>query len=399
MANHLAPTRLISSICGAALLTLSLMPANTAIGATTYERISVSAIRKPGNANAATPATSTDGKYVAFASDASDLVAGDTNATKDIFLRNRLTGATTRVNVSSSGVQSDGMSASPSITPDGRYVAFSSYATNLDPAGYGIYLKDLQTGSLRWVAAGGNSSLAADARAMAYHSYDFTDGTYEQMVYIDLTTGMKQTLSVDAAGQPGINRCSYTVGSPGEVKITPDGHYAVFDACYDNLMPGDSNGAGDVYVRDIQAGTTELISKTASGVSANAPSGQARISADGRYVVFISDATDLVSATAGSGEWDRVYEYDRSTGTIRLISDPTCTCHNVDISADGRYISWSGSGSLGYVWDRVTGTTINITSGDWVAISGDGKSVFFVVPMALTADDKNKIWDVYVANQ
>lgn len=202
-------------------------------------------------------AMSADGRYVAFASPAADLVAGDGNGRWDVFVHDRDTGATVRASVTSSGAEGHGDSLGPALSPDGRYVAFSSTATDLvSPATNGqsqVFVRDLQ--------------------------------------------GATTTLeSVGPAGAPG-NFASFASA------VSSDGAKVVFTSFADDLFVGDINSAADVFVRDRTAGTTQLVSLSSGSLSANAASGTCypgtgagiAVTAGGRYVVFDSESTDMVA--------------------------------------------------------------------------------------------------------
>src|SRR5688572_4209052 len=178
------------------------------------ERVSVGSGGSQGDGTSHASAISADGRYVAFASWASNLVAGDTNGSGDVFVRDRQTGTTERVSVASGGSEGDADSWEPAISADGRYVAFSSSASNLVP--------------------------------------DDTNGTFDVFIR-DRQTGTTERVSVASDGSEG-NAGSW------EPVIGADGPDVAFSSLADNLVPGDTNGVMDVFVRDRQAGTTERIS-------------------------------------------------------------------------------------------------------------------------------------------
>src|SRR5213595_159425 len=128
----LASSRRIAAV-GLLAGVLALLAAPTGAAAGTTERVSMDSAGNEGNGGSGGPAISADGRFVAFASYASNLVPGDTNGVADVFVHDRQTGTTKRVSVNSAGTQGNGGSGSPAISADGRFVAFSSYATNLVP--------------------------------------------------------------------------------------------------------------------------------------------------------------------------------------------------------------------------------------------------------------------------
>jgi len=204
-----------------------------------------------GNSASSNPSISGNGWYVAFESDATNIVAGDTNGVRDIFVRDvrdTQSGATTRVSVANDGAQSDGGSWSASISADGRYVVFYSSATNLvngDTNGYDdVFLHDTQTGETTRV-------------------------------------------SVSTGGTEG-NGLSH---SPS---ISFDGRYVAFQSLATNLVANGHSGS-EVFLRDTVNNTTILLSVAEDGAPGDGGSENPSISADGRYVVFQSGATNLVA--------------------------------------------------------------------------------------------------------
>ena len=217
--------------------------------------MSVSSGELPGNDWSDYVSISADGRYVAFDSAASNLVTGDTNGLWDVFVRDRTAGTTQRVNVSGSGSQGNDESGFPSISGDGRYVAFESYATNL-------------------VSGDTNDALDIFVR--------------------DRTASTTQRTSVSSAGSQGDDGSAVA-------SISADGRSVAFMSAASNLVPGDTNYdplnniAGlDVFVRDRVAGTTRRVNLSALGAEATSDSTDACISGDGRYVAFASMATNLV---------------------------------------------------------------------------------------------------------
>jgi Tol biopolymer transport system component len=222
-----------------------------------------------GNDDSYSPSISADGRFVAFQSDATNLVPGDTNGSTDIFVHDRLTGKTERVSVSSSGVQGNSDSVTALITPDGRFVAFSSYSSNLAP-----------------------------------HPTTSTTDTFVH----DRLTGKTDMVS-GGRGDRSSN------GSSGPGGISANGRFVVFDSDGTNLVVGDTNNNDDVFVRDRQNGTTKRVNCTYRGESKQ-PNSVAiydeGISSNGRFVVFSS---------AGPGRSRaNVFVVNRVTGKTRLVS-------------------------------------------------------------------------------
>lgn len=233
--------------------------------------VSSSSVGSQGNDDSRFPSISADGRFVAFASYADNLVPGDTNDHVDVFVHDRLTGQTERVSLNSAGEQVNNWSSYPSISGDGRYVAFASLASNL-------VLQD-------------------------------TNNTYDIFVY-DRLTSQVERVSVDSAGQQADGYCRFPA-------ISGDGRYVAFESAATNLVAGDTNGKLDVFVHDRLTHQTSRVSVDSGGGQANGNSQNASISADGRYVAFDSLATNLVVGDA-NGASD-VFLHDRTTGqTIRV---------------------------------------------------------------------------------
>ncbi|ANK91567.1 MULTISPECIES: TolB family protein [Rhizobium] len=271
----------------------------------TTTRVSVDSGGVQGNGHSTEPSISNDGRYIAFQSAASNLVAGDTNFRSDIFVRDLQLGTTTRVSVDSAGVQGDGHSNHASISNDGRYVAFDSTADNLvagDTNGFqDVFVRDLQLGMTTRVSVGSEGgqanfggvepSISGDGRYVAFRSDSSnlvagdTNGTSDIFVR-DLQLGTTTRVSVYSAGGEANGFCF-------EPSISADGRYVAFTSEATNLVAGDTNGTPDVFVRDLQLNTTTRVSVDSAGGEANYSSYEPSISADGRYVTFASDATNL----------------------------------------------------------------------------------------------------------
>ncbi|HEY7050310.1 MAG TPA: carboxypeptidase regulatory-like domain-containing protein [Jatrophihabitantaceae bacterium] len=328
----------------------------------TTERVSVAGDGSEGNDFSGSPSISADGRYVAFESFASNLVPGDTNGVEDVFVRDRIAGTTERVSVAGDGTPGDGNSLQPSITPDGRYVAFESLASNLVPGDTNsikdVFVRDRVTGTTERVSVAsdgtqGNqfaesASISADGR---YVSFDTdasnlvsgdTNGTVDVLVH-DRVTGTTERVSVASDGTQG-NQTS------AEPSVSADGRYVAYESLASNLVPGDTTGTWDVFVRDRAAGTTTRVSVAADGTASNPGfSEQPSISPDGRYVAFMSAASNLVPGD--TNETEDVFVHDRVAGTnerVSVASDGTqgdLDSGNPAISADGRYVAFESDAS------------------------------------------------------
>src|SRR5215212_4138990 len=293
---------------------------------------------------------SADGRYVAFLSGATNLVSGDTNGVVDLFVRDLQAGTTQRVSVDSSGTQANESSyGTPSISADGRYVAFSSWAFNLSANDTGIsdvFVRDLQAGTTRemsvgpiWPSANGSSfapSISADGRYVAFFSgaSDLVSGdtnnatdvfvrdrdTDADGVFDESGSASTRRIKVDCA----YSLCGTTIGNR-VTSISADGRYVAFNLPASNLVAGDTNGVNDVFVRDLQMGTTQRESVDGSGVEANGASGSPFISTDGRYVVFSSGASNLVASDTNNATDIFVRERQTVTTPPSECAAPTST--------------------------------------------------------------------------
>ena len=330
------------------------------------ERVSVDSSGAQGNGESNSVlghSISADGRFVAFGSLASNLVPGDTNGYGDIFVRDRRAGTTERVSVDSSGGQADHVSGWHSISADGRYVAFDSFANNLVPGDTNVatdvFVRDRVAGTTVRVSLGPGGaqpdhhsffpSISADGTRVAYLSFarnlvpDDTNGVLDAFV-VDRTRGTTTRVSVDSAGHEANDGCSYWAG----VSISADGRFVVFGSDATNLVPGDTNGKTDVFVHDLELGTTERASVSATGEQGDNWSGYepSSISADGRFVAFQSFASNLVPGfTNITGN---VFVRDRVSGTTELASlgshgevgNGESGDEGVAISADARCVAF-----------------------------------------------------------
>jgi Tol biopolymer transport system component len=325
------------------------------------------------------PAISAGGRFVAFQSDATNLVSGDTNGQIDIFVHDGLTGDVTRVSVASDGTEGlDGSSLYPAISAGGRFVAFESYADNLvisDTNGYyDIFVHDRDTdddgvfdepGHVNTVrvsvASDGTEadsisdspSISADGRFVAFESYatnlvaDDTNGR------LDVFLHDRDTDGDGVFDEPGeVSTIRVSVASDGTegngYSLTPvisaDGRYVAFESEADNLVPSDTNEYTDIFLRDWKYGVTTRVSVSSAGTEAHWHSDAPSISFNGRYVAFTSQAYDL-DPVCRSDDW-YVFVRDRLTGEtscVSLASDDTPaeeSSWNPSISADGRFVAF-----------------------------------------------------------
>ena len=276
------------------------------------------------------PSISANGRYVAFASGAVDIVQVDGNSLWDVFVRDMDSGTTERVSVSSSGGDGDGDSNRPSISADGRIVCFSSVSTNLVP-GYAttigdIYVRDLDTDETSLVSLGHDGSsadanswrpeISPDGNRVAFPSAANNlvvgDGGNVDVFLRDLVLGQTIRMSVNLMGGDPNDRS-------GPVSLSHDGRVAAFWSRATDLVPGDTNGQDDIFVWDEDHGVLERVNVDNQGSQAlGGGSWHAAVSGDGRYVAFLSDADNLVSGDLNG--WGDIFAYDRRTATIELLS-------------------------------------------------------------------------------
>lgn len=265
------------------------------------------------------PTASGNGRFVAFRSEASNLVADDTNEVTDVFVRDNVAGTTVRISVDSAGQEANAASDLPAISDDGRFVTFRSTASNLvegDTNGRAdVFLRDTQLGLTTRVSVDstGNQGLtdsngaaiSTDGQYVAFMSAApnlvaaDTNDTNDVFVH-DRTTGLTTRASVDSTG---------VQGNDGSVwpNISGTGRYVTFVSYATNLVADDTNGLGDVFVHDTSSGKTTRVNVDAAHNQANGITGWPVISRDGVYVVFYSHATNLVPADSnGAGDFFRV---------------------------------------------------------------------------------------------
>lgn len=488
----------------------------------TLTRASVGLAGAQPDENSGEPAISGDGRYVAFSSAATNLVAGDTNLHVDVFVFDRTTGAITRASADPAGPQANGSSVRPSLSGDGRWLAFVSGATNLHASDTNfrndVFLLDRNANALRQVREGeevsvasagthlafssnaailpgdtnnasdifvyeiatlatsrvsfgagftqanGHStgpSISADARFVAFESdasnlaAPDTDRTIDVFVrdrQLDTTTLVSTSFGGGAAS-----------GSSYFPRISNDATLVAFESSGTDLVPNDTNGQTDVFVRALQAGQTTRVSLAAaplparvngamnqssvshdgrfvayesSATNLSEPGGfptakifvtdratrvtkrvdvasngtpavtigsyRPSISADGRYVVFETDATNLAPGDT-SPDVD-VFRHDVATGSTVKVSDQGGV--DGDISNDGRFVLYSGEfGGVLTIWDAASGTRSNIgpggapVTGFDPAMSGDARYVAFATSSAIDPADTGFETDIVVLDR
>ena len=305
-------------------------------------------------------AISADGRFVPFDSDGSNLVAGDTNNSTDVFIRDRLNGTTAMLSRGRGG-GGNSISYGPRISADGRFVSFVSLATDLVPGGANgqqqAYVYDQKTGKLILVSVSKNGaqsdggvftpSISSDGRYLIYSSFSTnlvpndTNGTLDAFVY-DQKTGNTSRVSVGVGGK---EVCDLGASNGG---ISADGRFVGINTGCRNMVPGKINEqihTLEAYVYDRQNGRNDLVSIGPNGDPANDFSLAISISPDGRYVGMLSYATNLVPG--GTNGQSQVYVPDRRLGINELVSvgpgglQGNGFSSGGEMSADGQFVAFS----------------------------------------------------------
>jgi hypothetical protein len=387
-----------------------------------------------GNHHSDQPALSADGRWVAFASRSDNLVPGDSNFSKDIFVKDLWSGYVIRVSVGTGGLQANGDSSSPSISADGRYITFETAASNLIPNdfnNYGdVFVYDRYTQTTTRVSVDSNGQegnhasmqprISGDGRHIVFYSQASNlvsgDSNGQGDVFVR-RRDTNETIRASIAWNSG--QGTYHSGG-GD--ISDDGRYVVFISFSPNLVPGDTNNAQDVFLRDTLNDTTTLVSvRFGTNTPGNDHSYWPRIDGNGDNIVFHSSATDLLPIDT-NGVVD-VFVRRRTTGKTLCASMTENFVqswgHSMagSISADGRYVTFHSTASNLtskssfaqdiFVKDMVNWSVkiVNLTSEGYTAqdssgmpvISDDGRYVAFsTMDDGMVPDDTNAYMDVVV---
>ena len=335
----------------------------------TVELITLAPDGTQANASSSSGSISGNGRYVTYASFASNLVSGDTNKQRDIFVYDRTKKTTELISAANDGTQADGASLFSVISDDGRYVAFESKADNLVPGDTNgvsdIFLRDRIEGTTKRINLANNGTQAN--------------------------------------------------GSSTLDSISDDGRYISFTSDASNLVSGDINGVSDIFVYDRINQTTKRINLASDGTQANGSSQGSSLSGDGRYVVYESDASNLVSGDT-NGVKD-IFIYNRIAGTtarVDLATDGTQSnsdSQSASISDDGRYVAFTSDASnlvpgsdnsefKAFMRDRTAKTTVRVESDSFATLSGDGEHILFNSSLSnLVPKDTNNAGDVFVVGR
>ncbi|PJF26539.1 MAG: hypothetical protein CUN53_07445, partial [Phototrophicales bacterium] len=432
---------------------------------------------------------SADGRYMVFQSDADNLVPGDVNKSTDIFRYDRLTCTVELVSLNSAGQQGyffsiecdpngqqpvecvgQGWSRRPSVSADGRYVSFTSLASNFDPlrpdtnTWRDVFVRDMvaqttfrvsvSSTGVQGAQANDGSTISGDGRYIAFYSAsglllppgqatnfscqrDTNPSTLEKCYDVYVHDRINQTterVSISTSGAQGNNDSGQnvvninTIVPVDNIGVSFDGRYIAFYSLASNLVTGDTNNAADIFVRDRLLNTLTRVSVSSSGVQGNGESIYPDMSNDGRYIVFESDASNLIPSDVNNTR--DVFIRDTVAGTTSIISLSSIGTqtglpnYQPVISGNGRYVAFtSDSSNLQvpfipvqtdtnalpdiYIHDRQTGRTQIVSSrfngiqgngGSRVAaISDDGLFVGFQSDANnLVANDTNNARDVFL---
>jgi Tol biopolymer transport system component len=397
-------------------------------------RVSIATGGAQANGHSVAPAISGDGRFVAFYSDASNLVAGDTNRARDVFVHDRQTGETTRVSLGPGGAEANGDSFAPAISGDGRYVVFSSSASNLVPGDTNrandIFLRDRVANTTARISIGvggaepnGGSytpAISANGNVVAYTS-DATNlvssdvnGVRDVFVY-DRATGKTTLASVSTNG-------TQTNAPSATPALDADGGIVAFSSFADNLILGDENETSDVFVHERQTAKTIRVSVYNGGFESDGDSFHPALSADGRLVAFQSDAFNL--AWYDPDEGFDIYVYDRQADVVSAASADDAgnlgndTSTAPSISSDGRFVAYdteasdivpgdlNGASDV-VLYDKRSGAATRLSVGNSgeeadgdslrPSISADGNLVAYQSDAAnLVSGDTNGSTDIFV---
>jgi Tol biopolymer transport system component len=398
------------------------------------ERASVNSAAGQANSGSFRAAISADGRVIAFDSAADNLVANDTNRQVDVFVRDLDNAVTSRISLSSNGAQANGGSYSPSVSADGRFVAFDSNAANLvsndTNAAADVFVHDRLSGQTERVSISSNGSqgnngsyapsISADGRFVAFHALaanlvpDDNNGTFDVFVH-DRQTGSTRLVSRASDGSPG-NSGSYSAA------LSADGQTVAFDSNASNLVKDDTNGAADVFVHQLNDGVTERVSLTHLGTQANHASLEPSISADGNLIAFYSHAANLVEDD--TNRVADVFVRDRAARSTKRVSLATGAeqgdgaSQSPALARDGRYVVFTSDAanfsksdtnrtSDVFLHDRESAVTTRISVGTdaeesngWsgTASVADGAVLvaFDAAASNLSANDSNNAVDIFV---
>lgn len=377
------------------------------LGKTLLVSVSAAGIRS-GNSASTAPTISSNGQFVVFETAASDLTPNDTNNASDVFLRDLVAGTTTLVSVNTNGVSPGSLeSGAASLTPDGRYVLFASRASDLSPgdgnSAVDLFVRDTLASTTTLVTrnsantasfAGlsviwdGHRQISDDGRWVAFHSSANNlvagDSNNRSDVFVrDLQTSSNLAVSLNTTGT-GLGS-----GHSQNASMDATGRYIAFQSVAFNVATNDTNTGPDVFLRDRVAGTTTLVSVNTSGASSTSTSsGSSVLNKQGDVVVFLSTANNLVAGDISLSGAD-LFRRDLTARTTRLIASGVVPSQSTNIlvarfvpalSADGRFVIYLDAAANLRLYDAVTTTNMTITTnapGADFAMSDDAKWIVY----------------------
>ncbi len=380
-------------------------------------------------------AISSDGRYVAFSSDAPNLVAEDSNGTTDVFLHDRTTKTTTLISKTASGAAGNGVSSGVSISGDGNRIAFDSSATDLVTNDTNdtmdVFVYDRTSDQMTLVSRKGSEAadsysyvphISEDGSCVAYVSHASNlagnDNNEKSDVFVTKLSTMSTTLlSTTNSGASG-NEESHSPSVSANCALTS------FTSEASNLISGDSNYVSDVFVRNIATNSTTLVSRSSGGqLGDDHSAGVSKLSANGKFVAYPSSASNLVAGDT-NGTTD-VFVTTLATGATKRVSVNSAGVQadsfsmSPSISSNGRFVGFQSYASnlapVGdirfedtYLHDTTTGQTVPVdvdsngfagdSSSTSATVSSDGAFVVFLSSSTnLIADDSNYTIDAFVA--
>lgn len=406
-------------------------------------RVSVSAAGVQGNGHSERPAISGDGQFITFETRATNLVPGDTNARADVMVFDRVNNTIERVSWAHNGSQGDDDSYEAAISGDGRYVAFTSEATNIVPSrtsrdgttqyrgpGIHVYLRDRQAETNSLVSRSSDNvpadrhawlaDISADGRYVTFSSHavnlmlQSSNGANRDPFLHDTVTGQLQYVAINMKGTNARHGGSFA-------KLSGDGQVVAYRSIDSHIVPNDTNRVFDIFVYELATGLTERVSVNSQGKQSSFMSRFPEISADGRFVVF-ETAARLDNRDTNSVI--DIYIHDRVTHVTQLVSvakdgdAANAASTMASVSGDGRYVSFLSlasnlvSNDTGrvqdvFVRDMQTGKTIRASVGmngvspnnrsNWQAISDNGEYLTYAsLATNLVPGDTNSDIDVFV---
>ncbi len=361
----------------------------------------------PANTFSDNPFISPDGRFVVFLSSATNLVANVISNGFHVYLRDFQTGLTQLIDVDTNGIGSiDNLGSALALSADGQAVVFDSFDGNLvkddNNGSADVFLRNVAIGTNELIScrdtnvifktANGISfvpqfSLSDDGKWAAFSSYanDMVpnDANRVSDIFIrDLAGGTNTLVSAGIDGNPALGGSSF-----GPV-ISQNGRFVVFVSLATNLVVGQSNLLSNIFLRDLQAHTTVLVSVSTNGVSpGNGDASDPALSQDGRYIAFLSKAKNLTSGVISAGP--NTYLRDLNLGTTVSLTGNSSSSNPPSMSSNGRYVAYFDASGQLFVWDTQLGANVytNLGAKTSAVISPSGTRLLYTTSTAITAVD------------